>query len=47
SADGIKVNAAGYNCSKITTARRVSIVRRIKMKMAYQDYLGDKYEIFL
>ncbi|GKE38029.1 hypothetical protein Tco_1461434 [Tanacetum coccineum] len=34
-----KVNAAGM---KVTTARRVSTVRRIKMKIAYQDYLWDK-----
>ncbi|GJY07024.1 RNA-directed DNA polymerase, eukaryota [Tanacetum coccineum] len=42
---GIKVNVVGYNCLKITTARRVSTVRRIKtservkMKIVYQDYL--------
>ncbi|GKF01016.1 hypothetical protein Tco_0027939, partial [Tanacetum coccineum] len=53
SAAGIKVNVAGYNCLKITTARRVSTVRRIKtrerikMKIVYQDYLRDKYEICL
>ncbi|GJU42541.1 putative reverse transcriptase domain-containing protein [Tanacetum coccineum] len=40
-------------CRRITTARRVSTVRRIKtrerikMKIVYQDYLRDKYEIFL
>ncbi|GJV96588.1 hypothetical protein Tco_1548165 [Tanacetum coccineum] len=31
---------------KIATVRRVSIIRRIKMKIAYHDYLRDKYEIF-
>ncbi|GKB19403.1 putative ribonuclease H-like domain-containing protein, partial [Tanacetum coccineum] len=29
-------------CGQITTARRVYTVRRIKMKIAYQDYLRDK-----
>ncbi|GKE48888.1 hypothetical protein Tco_1480146, partial [Tanacetum coccineum] len=37
----IKVNAAGYSCSKITTAKRISTVRRLKMKIAYQDYVQD------
>ncbi|GJS14687.1 hypothetical protein Tco_0409159 [Tanacetum coccineum] len=46
SAAGIKVNAAGYNCRKIATARRVSTVRRIKMKIVYQDYLRDKYTAY-
>ncbi|GJR90530.1 hypothetical protein Tco_0214541 [Tanacetum coccineum] len=53
SAAGVKVNVAGYNYIKITTAKRISTVRRIqtremiKMKIAYQDYLRNKYEIFL
>ncbi|GJZ00492.1 hypothetical protein Tco_0517921 [Tanacetum coccineum] len=47
----VRVTAAKHNL--ITTARRVSTVRRIKkrerikMKIAYQDYLWDMYEIFL
>ncbi|GKA78094.1 phospholipase-like protein [Tanacetum coccineum] len=32
------------NSGKIATAKRVSTVRRIKMKIVYQDYLRDKNE---
>ncbi|GKE65129.1 hypothetical protein Tco_1519290 [Tanacetum coccineum] len=34
------MNDLGVNTAKIATARRVSTVRRIKMKIAYQDYYG-------
>ncbi|GKE53888.1 hypothetical protein Tco_1489044 [Tanacetum coccineum] len=43
----LSINDAGYNCWKITTAKRVSTVRRIKtrerihIKIVYQDYLRD------
>ncbi|GJT72785.1 hypothetical protein Tco_1032071 [Tanacetum coccineum] len=42
----VRVTAAKHNLLLITTAKRISTVRRIKMKIAYQDYLRDKVILY-